>query len=380
VIIYDNHFKHFHPIGSALRQQKRPFTVIYLNRDVYERRKGSFENEWLVNDFMSRRLYAGALWFQLKLLLQVLLFRPENVVKKYPIGWLLEVINCFAKRHYMLQKVFKQILKKTKGKLILFKAEDYLARTILSVARQAGVKTFAVQHGLINVHSQFSDLEVCQYLVWSDFFKQRLKQSGAGCDILVVGNAAYDHVFDNVVHRNQMDKSAPVILALPNSGISHTSVKEVFHLLKVVAETALAHSGWRFIIKPHPGDVHENAANYFDINFPGLANIAVLGRHDAPPFESCDVVVINNSTAGMEAAIWERPLVVIAENLEDVMVPQYLEEGIGIFVNSSETFRKELNHILDNYEEYRQNCRSFVNRQLANPGKAVAKILEVLIK
>ena len=162
VIIYDNHFKHFQPLASTLTREKKKFSVIYLNKDVFDRRKGRYENEYLVNHFFTRRYYAASIWFQIKLMAQVILFRPKVEGKIYPVKNLLEIVNRFAKRHYMIKIVFGKLLKSVKGNLILFKAEDYFARTILSVARQSGVKTFAVQHGLINVNRQFHELEVDQ--------------------------------------------------------------------------------------------------------------------------------------------------------------------------------------------------------------------------
>jgi len=378
IIIYDNHFKHFQPIASELTRRQKLFSVIYLNKDVYERRKGNFRNEYLINNFFTRKCYAAAIWFQLILMAEVILFQPKVEGKIYPVSRLLQVVNRFVKRQYMIHDFFNQLLKDFKRKLILFKAEDYFARTILSVARQSCVKTFAVQHGLINVHRQFCNLEVDQYLVWSDFFKERLRQSKAGCNAKAVGNAAYDQVFHKLIPRNHFDKYAPAILALPNSGNSHTKLEDIYCLLRIVAKSASAQSGLKFIIKPHPGDINDNAINYIRKNFPDLTNIIVMDRHVTIPFDSCDIVVINNSAAGMEAAIWGKPLIVVAEKREDVMVPQYIEAGAAVFANSEDSFNEKLNQIVEHYEEFKQNCQKFTQLYLANHGKAVERILEIV--
>lgn len=80
----------------------------------------------------------------------------------------------------------------------------------------------------------------------------------------------------------------------------------------------------------------------------------------------------------MEAAIWKKPLIIISKNKEDIMVPQYLEEGIGIFANSVETFSKQLHKIISNYSTYQQNCKNFTDKQLAYHGTAVDRILQVI--
>ncbi len=265
-------------------------------------------------------------------------------------------------------------------KVVLFKAEGYHANAILTACQQTKTPSFAIQHGLIGDTDQVSHLSVDNYLVWSNFFKKRLERWAARCRIKIVGNAAYDPVFQFV--KKSAVPTLPFtpfqVLILPNAGISHTPLSQVHQLLDIALDFAYQNPTVLITVKPHPADVHDNVAKYLSQHLNQYGNIRLLDRFEAIPFEHTHLVAINNSAAGMEACIWQKPLLVFSPTWEEVMVKQYVAYGVAEFANTLEIFEEKILKIKGHYPEYQEKCRAFTQTQLAFHGKAAEKIVEVL--
>lgn len=371
IIITENHVKHLRPVADQMRAENRPFVVLFANATLFRK----FSHEWPDRSFdlqeaVTWSLYLRAVLFELALLVASIKDRPSRK----------SAIIRFSKPVYLFHSVMLEWLRRHTHKVVLFKAEGHIANSILVACRATGTTSFAIQHGLIGDTDQVSNLSVDHYLVWADIFRERLERWRAGCNVTVVGNAAYDSVFRQV---GESDVTAPPVapchvLLLPNAGLSHTPLDQVHHLLDIAIEYASQNPTMVFTVKPHPGDVQGNVARHLSRHLARLPNIRLLGREDAIPFEQAHLVAINNSASGMEACIWQKPLLVCAPSWQDVMVKQYVEHGVGEFVDTGESFGDKASRILNNYGDYQGRCRAFTREQLAYQGHAAERIVEAL--
>lgn len=320
--------------------------------------------------WISRGLYFRAVCFQLGLLIKSAFLGARQK----------SVLIRFAKPAYAIHQVMLGLLAVGPRKVVLFKAEGYQANAVLLASKQLGVPSFAIQHGLIGDTGQVGHLLVDKYLVWSEFFQKRLEKWQAGCTVQVAGNAAYDAVFPTLATGGiQLLEPAPTsILVLPNAGISHTPLAEVHSLLEAVIAFAKRHPEARITVKPHPADQLEQVKQHLTPFLVECPQIHLLGRNEAIPFNRHQLVAVNNSGAGMEACIWERPLVVYSTVWETVQVKQYMDSGVAVFADSAAAFEESVEKILSNYAAYQEKCRAFVQEQLAFHGKAAEKIADLL--
>ena len=371
VIITENHLKHFRPLAQELTRKNKPFVILFTGDFLYRKYAAEWPGKsFLMSSFVSRKQYFKAVLFQTRLLFRHF-FSTSNekacMVK-------------FAVPAFNIHQTAIRILGKSKRKVALFKAEGYQANAVLLACKQIHLPTFAIQHGLIDENPYFSHLAVDNYLVWSEFFKKRLEASNAGCRITVTGNAAYDALFQECDQAGvQTVPATPLrILVLPNSGSSHTPLSQVHLLLSIILDFAKKHPEAVITVKPHPADNAENVAAYLTPYISSNSNIRLLDRFAPIPFEDQHLVVINNSGAGLEAGIRGIPMIVVAPAWEDVMVKQYIDNGVALFAATATQFSDAVSDILADYGSYQRKCHEFIREQLAFQGGAAEKIVEVL--
>jgi hypothetical protein len=371
VIITENHIKHFRPVAEELMRKKHSFSIIYTNATLFQK----YGSEWPDASFLLQS-WAGQQQHFRAVLFQTMLLLTNAFASSHKKA----VIIRFAKPVYLIYRTMLRLLPGIADKVVLFKAEACEANAVLLACRQKNIPSFAIQHGLIGDTDQVSHLMVDTYLVWAEFFKKRLQNWQAGCQVKITGNAAYDLVFRDAQRTSKQDLPAlPLhILVLPNSGVSHTPLSQVHGLLDAAVTFARKTPAARVTVKPHPADFQDNIAKYLQPYLEHYSNIQLLDRYAPIPLEQAHMIAINNSGAGMEACIWQKPLLVFASTWEEIHVKQYVEFGVAEFADTPNVFNEKVLKIKAYYADYQDKCRAFIQNQLAYHGHAAEKIVEAL--
>lgn len=356
ILLTNNHVKFYDAMPVALKEQS---LVIKLNSI-----DGNFKS---INTYFKKR------WmFTAKLV-------GFNAALKYASSdKLLKIIERHFVQYYLLYSAIKSITRQVQPQnLILFKAENFQARAISRACKSVGQKSIAIQHGLIPVsHSQFSNLMVDEYFVWGKEFVKRLKENKAGCKVQISGNLKSDLLFKEkktLKPRNELNK----ILALPNSGSSHTSLDDVILLVDGLVEAAKKLPSKQFFIKPHPADVNNNVAFILTkLDLP--INLNIIEKNSKISFSEFELIIINNSTAGLEAAIFNIPQVVVCGAKENIMVPQYLEYKTAIWADSINNVEKCIEQVLKKKEFHKQQCQLLTDDFISYQGEAAERLKHLL--
>ncbi len=377
-VIHPNHVRFLIPLYQQMQAEKISFEIIAYSEGVMETlRKADIEHTCWEHSIRLIDYYAAAF----KQLAFLILLKPYVLIRP-TMKFKHRAIAKFYKSALLLEAYTKrELLTRGAKKIILFKAEGFQARTILDTANgYSGVQTIAVQHGLIDSSVQFSNLWVDRYLVWSEFFKERLQQANAGCQVEIAGNPVYDKLFSEVdlKPRNKNEVEKLRLLLLPNSGNSHTGLDQIHLLIDVCMAAMKKNEALELVVKPHPGDVNSNVARYLAANFKEYPRCHLLSRTTNIDFAACDVVVLNNSASGMEAAIWEKPIIIVATAPNKIMVPQYLDAGIAKYAGDTASFENQLNSIREGYNGFRERCRAFCDEQLAYQGVSAKRIVHLI--
>lgn len=378
VVIHPNHVRFLIPLYQQLQAEKISFNIVAYSEGVGESlRKAGIEYTRWEHSIRLIDYYVAAF----KQLAYLVFLRPYALISS-SMKFRLRAIAKFYKSVHLLEAYTKrELLNRGAKKIILFKAEGFQARTILATVQEiSGVQSFAVQHGLIDTSIQFSKLWVDYYLVWSEFFKERLQKANAGCQVEIAGNPVYDKVFSEVGFKLRKKNEGEMfrLLLLPNSGNSHTGLDQIHLLIDVCMSAIKGNHALEIIIKPHPGDVNNNVARYLAANFEDHPRCRLLSRTASIEFAACHIVVLNNSAAGMEAAIWGKPLIIVATDPKKIMVPQYLEAGIAKYAGDASAFEDQLKAICEDYDEFRKRCRAFCDEQLAYQGVSSKRIVHLI--
>lgn len=217
-------------------------------------------------------------------------------------------------------------------------------------------------------------LHRCKLCVMNEWAKEyAIKKSGVpGASIVVTGQPAFNNIIvvgkEIICKVNEKFKGErfqnTVTFFLENGTDQQNELALLYSIAAKRKNTS-------FIIKLHPNqDIN-------DYNNPNLDNVFITKESAVPILHISDLVITTFSTTGMEAAMLEKPLIVL--NLNNLKFsPDYVEMGIAISCTKSEELEDLISSILNNESEelikLQQNQKkfSFVNNAPGN----VCKVIE----
>ncbi|MDO9373815.1 MAG: hypothetical protein Q7T76_05340 [Ferruginibacter sp.] len=256
--------------------------------------------------------------------------------------------------------------------IVFFRIDGYKDRSIALAGKQNNSELICIQHGSVVKHPKFSSAIIDEYLSWSDHFSGFITGSGAGCKTIAIGSVEFDELFEAASNLGKASVSNKIkLLVMPPSGKSLSLASDKDLMIELAA--GLDSNKYLVTLKPHPEDDNVNTleqAKRFGFEYLN-AGAKVL-------FENFDFVVLNNSTSGIEAAIFKKPLILISASINNIVVKHYLEEGVGIFATNSDELKLGLSSIENNYETFQEKCQAFTENYLTNHGNATEKVAEYL--
>jgi len=373
IIIFHSHLKYFLSIVTALDKNKINYSIISL--------KGGFEEELrpYAKNIIGLNSYYEKYDVYISSLLQFFIFVKYLILNNKKKAF--ATLKSF-KDFYLIRVALKNIIKKNRIKSIcMYKGDGLEALTIgLFVKNNFNhIKIIVLQHGLIASLSHFKQLYIDEFWVWSSFFKKRLYRLNVDYKVKVVGDSTKDNLFNSAFNNNieRIEVGKVKILFLPNHGNSHTPISQVLYSLKLVLQYATEHISSTITIKPHPGDVNNVITS--NINNQSLkCKVELLSKEANISFENHDIIIINNSTIGMDAALYGKPVIILAENKEQVMVEQYVDYGFAEIAYNYDELLNKIELLTLNYSSFQEKTKLFINDMYDYQGKSADRIIQEL--
>ena len=250
---------------------------------------------------------------------------------------------------------------------------------VFSEARRMGIPSFVIQHGITS--RCWWPCVADKLLLWGEHFRDELLALGAPADRLAVcGMPAADSLFRRYQQegfdRPRKAASSYVIL-------SHTHARTMFPNLyskygNLVKAVVAATPSVQWSIKLHPS---EDECYYKDMV--DLQNLRILPRSTTleEAVTQTDVACTLYSTAGFEAMMMRRPLVVF--DLAPV-IHEYAwwpKHGGGFYVSTAEAmcdFVKNASSDGTFLSDLVTKQNQFLAQSFANPGKAAEAVLDTI--
>lgn len=372
ILIHHSHLKYFLSIVRDLENQNIGYSVISL--------RNNFEND--LKPYSKKLIHIGSFYKKSDIYKSIILqfffflkyFLLKDVHKSYA------TLKLF-KDYYLVRTAFKKILKQSDINLIImYKGDGIYAQTIGRYIKSKNylVKIIAIQHGLIQTIPQFKNLAIDEFWVWSSFFKNRLSKLGVKYKIKVFGDSTTDSFFNSTLFVKKLNNEIRVLF-MPNHGNSHTPKSQVIHSLSLLTKYANNNNKVSLTIKPHPGDVNNLVKNIIK-NYSHTKNIILKNKTQKININNYDLIIINNSAIGMEAAMNNIPLLILAENRSQIMVEQYLDYGFAEVAFNYDELVDKVKFIRSNYKLFQEKTKAFVRDMYEFRGESTKLILEELSK
>jgi len=373
IIIYDSHLKYFLSIVNYLEKQKINYSLVSLRSDFKEQLLPYSKRLINIGDFFGKIDIIISFIIQTITFFKYLFF--NNTIKSF-------ATLKYYKDYYLIRLSLKHIIRRNKINLIMmFKGDGLYAQAIGQLIHENNykIKIIVMQHGLIASIPQYKNLRIDEFWVWSKFFKNRLLNLGVNYSIKVLGDPTTDNFF-NRKELLKIKKTEKIkILFAPNHGNSHTSKSQVVNTLNWIIRYAKNNFNIALTIKPHPGDNY-NIIKKNIKNSDSIKNLTIISKNDDIIINDYDIMIINNSTIGMEAAMNNIPVLVLAENKNQVMVKQYLDYGFAEVAYNYEELIKKIDFIKTNYALFQEKAKLFIDEMYEYKGESKNKILKELSK
>jgi len=292
--------------------------------------------------------------------------------------------------------ISRNILDNFQPKIVFMSCEfDQFNRVLTYVAKKKGIKTMALQHGVISAEHRgyvFNDEQARKALphttfVWGPCYRDTLiKQSVYHRDeVLVSGSPRYDFLKNansiysrkNFCKKHGIPAGDKILLWTTQSHALPTEEnrKNCHAIFKAVSQL----EGVRLIIKPHQGEGKEHSELIRKIASKHGVDAIIMPK-DSDTYEqifSCDLLITKHSTTAVEAIILDKPVIVL--NLSGKPDPiNYVKEGVAKGAYKPNELKNAIKELLTEDNELRENRKAYIEKYIANIGNATAEILKVI--
>ncbi|MGO9374711.1 MAG: hypothetical protein ACLQBD_21790 [Syntrophobacteraceae bacterium] len=252
---------------------------------------------------------------------------------------------------------------------------------VFAEARRVGVLSFVIQHGITN-HFWWPFV-ADKLLLWGQPFYDEIRGLGAPQSRLAIcGMPATDQLFLTYQANTSVAQSSPaksyLILSETQNCVTY---KKLYSDYKTLLKASIAATpSIRWLVKLHPVEDQSFYTDMLDGSFP---NLSILPKETTleEAIKLADVACTIWSTAGLEAMVMRRPLVVF-----DIvpLVRQYAwwpkfgggtyissEDAMMHFIGQASTDQRFLGCLVKGQDD-------FLTRSFANSGRAAEAVLECI--
>jgi glycosyltransferase involved in cell wall biosynthesis len=304
----------------------------------------------------------------------------------------------------------KRMIEKEKPDLILMLNEYGLfERATVITAKQLGVPTVAVQHGVIHLkHRGYMhgrdeispdggpESPYCpipdQTAVYGPFYKHLLTRLSAYPEdrVVVTGQPRYDRIAhmerlysrERFLQEHGIDPEHKVILW--TTQCHGLTMEENHRNFTTVLETMSRLEKVTLVIKQHPGE----GPTYTRMirNYLSKRTVdAVITPGNSDVYEqlfACDLLIAQSSTTIMEAAALGKPVIVL--NLTGEPPPiglDYVKEGVAVEVSGEKELASAIEELLTDDRKLARNRKRFIEKYLYKlDGRATDRVINLIWK
>jgi glycosyltransferase involved in cell wall biosynthesis len=262
--------------------------------------------------------------------------------------------------------------------LILLNEVSLSERLAGLVAKQMCIPSVCIQHG-VYIGYVYRELATDKVIVWGEAPKKFWKKIGCAPErIISVGALAHER-WASLKEKNAKTGEGPCILALGQNPAAFISLETHRKTIDAIFRAIQALPQYHFIVKPHPGeDIKPYQAALQELQLPSNVELVTSGAVENAILRS-DLVVTVFSTAGLEAMLLGKPVIVLNLSQEPSMAPYVAAAEL---VESAEILPQAIREIIE--DPLRRQSLISAGRQYADAyfgkmdGQSVTRAVQVI--
>ena len=272
---------------------------------------------------------------------------------------------------------------KNKIKLIITHGECIKKnKIIVALSKKYNVRSLFIMHGTVGERDLYDNMLSDKTAVFGPYYKKALvRMNNSGKNIIITGNPAWDSIKNIKLSRNQLysklnlpDKK--IILLATTHFPWDVKIRMAYAIFKVMSDFKDFH----LVVKMHPEeepDFYRDMMKKFNVNATIVDDITLLH----PLIKYSEVVVITDSTVGLETIMLDKPLI----DMSLSTVPywnDYVEEKAAIGVRKEEELLPAIKSILENKkirDKLKKNRKKYIyEHAYKQDGKASERVINLI--
>ncbi|MGG0154334.1 CDP-glycerol glycerophosphotransferase family protein [Bacillus mycoides] len=219
--------------------------------------------------------------------------------------------------------------------VIVGTTEDVTSRALTFLSRSEGIPSYCLQHGAIMGEEAYFPVFATKQVVYGKYEEDWYLQKGSSeSQIEIVGHPRFDDIFNRTyMDKKELFKTLKIDPTTKVIFIATQPFKTSFYI--ELTEKLVKDKNITVIIKPHPWEKGRNLVEeYIRLSklYPNVKYITnEVNMYDV--ISHANLVVISNSTVGLEAMLLDIPVVVYKSLLEDRDYKYY--DSLDWLVNQS---------------------------------------------
>lgn len=266
--------------------------------------------------------------------------------------------------------------------VIVGTTEDITSRALTFLSRSEGIPSYCLQHGAIMGEEAYFPVFATKQVVYGKYEQDwYLQKGGSESQIEILGHPRYDEIFNRTyMDKKELFKTLKIDPTTKVIFIATQPFKTSFYT--ELTEKLVKDKKITVIIKPHPWEKGRNlVGEYIKLSnlYPNVKYITnEVNMYDV--ILHANLVVISNSTVGLEAMLLDIPVVVYKSLLEDRDY-KYYDTLDGLVNHSIEDLLSTVEKVLNDSSQSslaKELRRKFINENY--PQEACTKRLINLIQ
>ena len=234
--------------------------------------------------------------------------------------------------------------------ILLYNDEALPQMCYVLIAKQMGIKTVCLQHGLACERFYLDEPYADLLLLWGCYSENRYLQSKNMFKSLfkVVGNPEYDYLdFSDCGHAKEESWLWVTRPHTPDKCYSPSrSESEGIDILNAILDALEKFPAERLIIKPHPYDYVELYKNIILKRNMNDRAVIVSDKLPIELFDGAKVVLSEDSTAGLEAVLYKKKLIHVNFSSQPAILP-FADYKVGLLAENSQDLYIQLDKVLN---------------------------------
>ena len=290
--------------------------------------------------------------------------------------------NNYLKSAYYIE-AFNNLYQKIKPKLIVNACEcPKNIKISICLSKKYGINSLLHFHGAFGKYYGYNNLKSDVVSVWGESYKKTLVKLGNKENkIKITGNPLWDHIQDFKINKNiifdmGLEENKKIILLATTSIPFDVRDRMTYATIKTIKKL----KDCQLIIKLHPEespDFYHKLIKKYGIKAKIIEDLGLLPSL----IKISEVVLISDSTVGLEALLYNKPLIDM-DLTNKGYYQDYVQEGVALGVRKEEDLLPAIISILENEvvrKNLEKNRKKYVyEHAYKQDGKAAERIVDII--